>query len=730
MKLPRIGFTVKVLASILAGVLVGVFFGEMTAILDPVGQIFIKLMQITVIPTVIIFIITGIGTISEADARDFLRKVAGVILLIWGLGVLVFFAMQYAFPPVQSSSFFSTTLASGAEETDLVSLFIPSNIFASLAEGLMPAIVLFCLLLGWALIGDARNRPFVDLLKSLNSALSKITNLLMAIVPVGVFAITAATFGTLTWPQLLQIQVYYVSAVVLCLVMALLILPLLIYSLTPWTYREILSASHRGVLMGFATARVFITLPLLSEGVASLFRSPTAGGGEPAPAAEIAPSGDGAEPAGEPALSVEERAAAYGGILVPLAYSIPSLGVFVVLLFVLFAAWYYNDLFTLQEQVFLALVGVPSLFGSTKVSLPFILQMMRLPADAMQLYLIASPLQIYFTSALTCMSIFALSAICTAFLTGLGKLRVKRAMYSTVVAVVVFFAVVLALNAAFGAVLATTSQGHPTVLSMKMPPDAGGARVGDGFETAVYRNSSDVPPVVEAGDAARNATLLDRIRERDALRVGYVPDLMPFAYFNSDGELVGHDVQMAYDLAKVLNVSRVEFVPVDRAGVLDRVNNGRLRHRHGRPRAGPGHGGEGPVHLAVHRPPPGPRRPGRPEERLRGPGRGGADGGPEDRRRRRRRLRTVRERDLSTGDHRPPRRPRAVLQPERRRGPPDHGRARDLPGAAPSLLRRRGPAAVRRPFDLVRLRPRQGLRRRLPDVHRGTGSRWRRSTDR
>ena len=196
MKLPRIGFTVKVLASILAGVLTGLFFGEMTAILDPVGQVFIKLMQITVIPTVIIFIITGIGTISEADARDFLRKVAAVVLLFWVLGVLVFFAMQYTFPPVQSSSFFSTTQVSGAEETDLVSLFIPSNIFASLAEGLMPAIVLFCLLLGWALIGDARNRPFVDLLKSLSSALSKITNLLMAIVPVGVFAITATTFGT------------------------------------------------------------------------------------------------------------------------------------------------------------------------------------------------------------------------------------------------------------------------------------------------------------------------------------------------------------------------------------------------------------------------------------------------------------------------------------------------------------------------------------------------------
>jgi ABC-type amino acid transport substrate-binding protein len=270
---------------------------------------------------------------------------------------------------------------------------------------------------------------------------------------------------------------------------------------------------------------------------------------------------------------VEEKAAAYGGVLVPLAYSIPSLGVFVVLLFVLFAAWYYNDLFTLQEQATLALVGVPSLFGSAKLSLPFILQMMRLPADAMQLYLIASPLLIYFTSALSCMSIFALSAIGTAYLTGVGKLRARRALYSAGVGVVALVSVVLVLNAAFGAVLATAPPGDASVLGMKMPSGAGGARVGEQFATTVDVDYADVPAQTQPS-GAENATLLDRIESRGALRVGYIPDLMPFSYFNREGELVGHDVQMAYDLAEVLNVSRVEFVPVDRENALDRVNAG------------------------------------------------------------------------------------------------------------------------------------------------------------
>lgn len=72
------------------------------------------------------------------------------MLLIWILGIIGFYFMQLAFPNVSSPSFFSTTQLSVSEETDLIELFIPSNPFKSLSEGLMPGIVLFCLLFGFA----------------------------------------------------------------------------------------------------------------------------------------------------------------------------------------------------------------------------------------------------------------------------------------------------------------------------------------------------------------------------------------------------------------------------------------------------------------------------------------------------------------------------------------------------------------------------------------------------
>ena len=110
---PRIGFTAKIFLSILAGALSGLFFGEMTAVLDPVGNAFIGLMQITVIPTVVIFIITGIGT-SARPTRSTSPEGRRVVLVIGASAA----GLRHArLPAGPAHLFFSTSGVSGGEET-------------------------------------------------------------------------------------------------------------------------------------------------------------------------------------------------------------------------------------------------------------------------------------------------------------------------------------------------------------------------------------------------------------------------------------------------------------------------------------------------------------------------------------------------------------------------------------------------------------------------------------
>jgi len=55
--------------------------------------------------------------------------------------------------------------------------------------------------------------------------------------------------------------------------------------------------------------------------------------------------------------------------------------------------------------------------------------------------------------------------------------------------------------------------------------------------------------------------------------VGYLPDNLPFAYFNAAGDLVGFDIEMAHTLARDLGV-KLEFVPVARERMAEQLNGG------------------------------------------------------------------------------------------------------------------------------------------------------------
>ena len=81
-------------------------------------------------------------------------------------------------------------------------------------------------------------------------------------------------------------------------------------------------------------------------------------------------------------------------------------------------------------------------------------------------------------------------------------------------------------------------------------------------DAVVYRTPPPVPP-------PDTRPVLESIRERGVLRVGYMSDSLPFAFFNAKGELVGFDVELAHHLARELGVT-LEFLPVDRA-TLDAV---------------------------------------------------------------------------------------------------------------------------------------------------------------
>jgi ABC-type amino acid transport substrate-binding protein len=259
-------------------------------------------------------------------------------------------------------------------------------------------------------------------------------------------------------------------------------------------------------------------------------------------------------------------------VLVPVAYTFPLLGGLVPFLFILFVAWLYQDPLSLIEQIKLIVVGIPSFFGSSKLSVISLLDLMHLPADAYNLYISSGILRQAFVAPLSVISIFSFSAITIAVTRNQFRFRWKRAVMSLVCVIVLAALMIAGLHMGFTQMLAGSYHGGDQISRIELPLDSAGNRLDRVVNTTVYLHKEDVPPVAPPGPGERDE--IKQIRERGVLRVGYNSNNVPFVFFNSNGELVGYDVEMAYDLARSLNVSRIEFVPITGTTLAQSLDSG------------------------------------------------------------------------------------------------------------------------------------------------------------
>src|SRR5579862_9394832 len=165
----------KIAVGLVAGAAIGLFFGERAAVLQPAADGYIKLLQMTVLPYVTVSIVGGLGSLNVIQARELGKRVGLVLLLLWAIALAAVLLFPLMFPPHQSASFFSPTLLEEREQFDLLNLYIPTNPFYSLANSVVPAVVLFSIVLGTALIGVPHKARLLEVLTVVGAAVAKAT---------------------------------------------------------------------------------------------------------------------------------------------------------------------------------------------------------------------------------------------------------------------------------------------------------------------------------------------------------------------------------------------------------------------------------------------------------------------------------------------------------------------------------------------------------------------------
>ena len=207
-KNPRMSLSGKILLGMGLGIPVGIFFGEEVAFLNFAGEAFVQLLQISILPFVLVSLIVGLGKLNYDQARDLAKKGGLLLGLLWLLGLAIVGVMPLSYPNWESASFFVPSLVEESQEVDFLQLYIPANPFFSLANAIVPAIVVFGLIMGIALIGVPGKQGLLDMLSVVLEVLTRVTEIVVRLAPYGVFAIAASAAGTMDLDELGRLRVF------------------------------------------------------------------------------------------------------------------------------------------------------------------------------------------------------------------------------------------------------------------------------------------------------------------------------------------------------------------------------------------------------------------------------------------------------------------------------------------------------------------------------------------
>ena len=91
---------------LIAGIACGLFFGEEAARLKILGNIYVRLLQMTVLPYIIFSLIGNLGKLNVEQAKLLAKRAGIVLLMLWGIGVVMIVTLPLALPPPSVSFIF------------------------------------------------------------------------------------------------------------------------------------------------------------------------------------------------------------------------------------------------------------------------------------------------------------------------------------------------------------------------------------------------------------------------------------------------------------------------------------------------------------------------------------------------------------------------------------------------------------------------------------------------
>lgn len=258
----------RILTAMILGVIVGVIFGDAVSSIAWMGDLFIRLIRMVVVPLVFVTLVSGVVAMGDPSKLGSLGiKTLAIYFATTFAAICIGLVLAAFLQPgvgVDPSSAVPTEVSQPVSIAERLMSIVPSNPFAALAEGDILATIFFALLVGVSLltIGE-KGKPVADIMESGSEVMLRITHWVMEAAPFGVLALIAVLAGTQGVGALLDVLTLALAVVVGCVAHVIIIhgavVMKLMLRLSPVMFFR---GARDAMLVAFSTSSSSATLPV------------------------------------------------------------------------------------------------------------------------------------------------------------------------------------------------------------------------------------------------------------------------------------------------------------------------------------------------------------------------------------------------------------------------------------------------------------------------------------
>ena len=234
----KVSLGLQLLIALILGVLVALIWPQFSAFYQFLGQAFISLINMVIIPLVFPVVVVAVaGVIGKKSFGKLLTKSLLYFFAVTTAITFIFVFASYYLGFGQGVNIGQEGasidgLAKSIQLDEFLLSFIPSNIVKSLSEGALLPIIVFAIFLGFGLgsLKEEKTQKAVELLQIWIEAIYKIVGVIVKLSPIGIFGFIAKDVATTGVDKLVGLGQFVAGTYLAYGVLALVIFPLIAFA--------------------------------------------------------------------------------------------------------------------------------------------------------------------------------------------------------------------------------------------------------------------------------------------------------------------------------------------------------------------------------------------------------------------------------------------------------------------------------------------------------------------